>query len=69
MRTKRTTETWPPAELGLPNLETLERLSRPNVQEQQVELCVDRPDDSREARFARILGTVPGVMTADQMSQ
>jgi hypothetical protein len=45
---------WPPLELCLPNLDELERLSRPDVVQQQQELFPDRPDDSRQGRLRRL---------------
>jgi hypothetical protein len=59
---------WPPVALTLPSLATLERLSRPGggpvVQQPLFPLV---PDDGKAARLRRLVGTVPGVATADSL--
>ncbi len=54
-KAERQTEPWPPLEFCLPNLDTLEELSRggPVVQKS---LQFDLPDDSRAGRVSRLLG-------------
>jgi hypothetical protein len=59
-------EPWPPPEFCLPNLDTLEEISRGEHVEQRL-LFVEQPDDSRAARLARILAGVPGVTTGSRM--
>jgi hypothetical protein len=57
----RKQRSWIPEWARLPNLDELERLSRPDVAQQQLELfSAERPDDSRAGRLARMFGT-PGV--------
>jgi hypothetical protein len=67
MNTTRIIEQWPPLEFCLPNLDRLEEISRGEHVAQQ-ELFPERPDDSREGRLARILGTVQGVTTGDRLA-
>jgi hypothetical protein len=57
---------WPPVELLLRDAETLERLSQPEPKQLPLPLAVA---DTRAARIARILGTVPGVVTADKLER
>jgi hypothetical protein len=66
MKTKQKPEPWPPIEFALPNLDTLEEISRGEHVEQQ-RLFPEPIDDSRAARLARILAGVPGVQTADRL--
>ncbi|MCG2685366.1 MAG: hypothetical protein L6306_17315, partial [Planctomycetales bacterium] len=51
---------WPPEWAALPDLEELERLSRPSTGQRQRELFPEPPavarDDSRDGRLARLLG-------------
>jgi hypothetical protein len=54
-------EPWPPKEYSLPD--TIEA-GRPA---EQLGMFSDAPDDSKAARLARLLGTVPGVMTANRL--
>ena len=59
---RQSPEPWPPAEYALPNnIEAIE-LGRPAQQQSLFE-----PDDSREERVRRILGSVKGVTTADRL--
>jgi len=59
---------WPPKELLLPDLATLERLSLPAAGQRQGELFPTADQaDSREARLRRLVGIVPGVTTADRL--
>ena len=55
---------WPPEWARLPNLDTLEEISRGERVQQQV-LFVEPVDDSRAGRLARVLAGVQGVQTAD----
>ena len=58
------TEPWPPRELMLPDdLEAIER-GRPEPQPRQLSLPFG---DDRESRVRRLLGTVPGVTTANRL--
>lgn len=57
---------WPPEWARLPNLDTLEAISR-GEQSEQLELFHEPVDDSRAARLARILANVEGVKTANTM--
>jgi hypothetical protein len=50
-----------PDHLRLPNLDKLERLSGPDIAQQQLELFPEPLNDSRGARQQRILRTVPGL--------
>ena len=53
-------EPWPPPHLALPD--TIEAIERGRPEPPAVP-----PDDSREGRLARLLGT-PGIVTANQLS-
>ena len=59
---------WPPAWATLPDLTTLEALSQPGGMVVQKNLFREVVDDSKAARLARILGTVPGVVTGDRIT-
>jgi hypothetical protein len=63
MKTKQTVSEWAPTELLLPNLDRLEEISR---QERQLELSINKPDDSRAGRLARLL-SIAGVKLASTM--
>ena len=59
---------WPPPELELPDLDTLERLSLPDGGERQP-LLFAVADDSRAARIARIVADVSAVTAASRMTK
>jgi hypothetical protein len=58
---------WRPAWAMLPDLDTLERLSRPGGGQRQRELFPQQRDETREGRIARLLD-LPGVVTADRLA-
>jgi len=58
-----TATAWPPAELALPN--DLHEIERGRIGQRV--LPAEQPDDSRRGRLARLLGTIPGVTTADRL--
>ena len=60
---------WPPAEHCLPNLDTLEEISRGEDRQQQELLPPEKPDDSREGRLARILETPPGALKTARIAR
>jgi hypothetical protein len=60
-----TRESWPPVEHALPS--TFEAIEAGRIEQQG--LFQEPPDDSRAGRLARILGSVPGVMTADRLEE
>ena len=65
MSKQRTTAQWPPPELLLPDsIEEIERGRPDRLRQQPLPLA---PDNSREARLRRLLGTVPGIVTADKL--
>jgi len=47
---------WPPAGCDLPDLATLDALSRGEQPKRQAELFPERPDHSKAGRLARLLG-------------
>lgn len=65
MNATKLREPWPPIEFCLPNLDTLEEISR-GQQPIQRELFSDLPDDSRDGRIARLCETIDSVRTANQ---
>ncbi len=65
-KSERQTEPWPPLEFCLPNLDTLEELSRGGPVVQKSLLLELPPDNSRETRIARLC-SIPGVVLADTL--